>query len=357
MNRLNHFLSILFMFLATTTMAQPAPEPMLTWKTLKPIPDSLGFAGSFAGVVDGALLVAGGANFPDGGAPWTGSVKVWHDGIYMLEKAGENWTLAGKLPHALGYGASITYKNTLIILGGSNEKGHHADAWMLSRKNGKLLTTSLPQLPAALANTSAVLIGHVIYLAGGIRTADAKVASSDFWTMDLAAKDKKWITHETWPGAPRMLSVCGTADGKFYLFSGVALNDGVRSYLKDAYAYAPKTGWKKLADLPKSVAAAPGPAYLADASHLFIFGGDDGILAAQAATLKDKHPGFSNEISSYNTSTNTWSVAGKVSGKPPVTTTMAIWNGAVVIPGGEVRPAIRTPEVLIASPHPKSANP
>src|SRR5262245_23532811 len=36
-----------------------------TWTQLPPLPDREGFAGAFAGVTGGALIVAGGANFPD----------------------------------------------------------------------------------------------------------------------------------------------------------------------------------------------------------------------------------------------------------------------------------------------------
>ncbi|MCB1133825.1 MAG: galactose oxidase, partial [Verrucomicrobiae bacterium] len=49
----------------------------LSWKELPPLPDAHGFAGAFAGSVEGSLVVAGGANFPDK-APWEGGTKVWH---------------------------------------------------------------------------------------------------------------------------------------------------------------------------------------------------------------------------------------------------------------------------------------
>src|SRR5918993_2565532 len=53
------------------------------WSSLPPLPDPIGFAGPYAGVSNGALLVAGGANFPDG-PPWEGKPKVWHDRIFLL---------------------------------------------------------------------------------------------------------------------------------------------------------------------------------------------------------------------------------------------------------------------------------
>ena len=43
------------------------------WRELPPLPDAHGFAGAYAGVSGGNLIVAGGANFPDG-APGDGGV-------------------------------------------------------------------------------------------------------------------------------------------------------------------------------------------------------------------------------------------------------------------------------------------
>lgn len=350
MNRSFNFLLLLLMtILLNKGLAQQVSRSGLLWGNLPPIPDHVGFAGSFAGVSNGALLVAGGANFPDGGAPWTGSVKAWHNHIFVLETPDGKWKEAGKLPHSLGYGASVNWKDGLIILGGSNEKGHYAEVFMLKYKNGKIEKTDLPSLPHAIANTSAALAGSVIYIAGGTEKPDDKIAGNNFWALDLNALEKGWEVLPTWPGAPRMLSVAGAQKDAFYLFSGVALINGNREYLKDAYRYRPETGWEKIADLPASVAAAPTPAYASGQSSLQIFGGDDGKLAASAATLKEKHPGFSNRILNYNTLTNTWKSIGKgFTAKPPVTTTLTMWNGNVIIPGGEIRPAVRTPNVLIA---------
>jgi hypothetical protein len=51
----------------TGAYAQVLPETkdLFCWATLPKIPDSTGFAGSFAGVANDVLIVAGGSNFPD----------------------------------------------------------------------------------------------------------------------------------------------------------------------------------------------------------------------------------------------------------------------------------------------------
>ncbi len=346
--------------------AQKLDEPIFKWKELPSIPDPVGYAGSFAGISNGALIVAGGANFPDGGAPWTGSVKKWHDKIFVLENPDGAWKQIGKLPTPLGYGVSITWQDALLCFGGSNESGHYADAFIVRYKNGEILTEKLPAMPGTIANTCGALVGDVVYIAGGTKSSDSRVSEQAFWSLDLSkgAAERKWEVLPSWPGPSRMLSVAGSLKGAFYLFSGASLNDGRRQYLRDAYKYTPKKGWIKLADLPASVVAAPATAYAKGKNHLLIFGGDDGKLAPVAADLKQRHPGFSSDILSYNASVNTWRVAGRIftnkkdgyennpneSTWAPVTTPLTIWNGNIILPGGEVRPATRTPKVLQATP-------
>ncbi len=152
----------------------------------------------------------------------------------------------------------------------------------------------------------------------------------------------------------------------FYLFSGGQLTDGKREYLRDAYSFSEKEGWKKINDLPFPVAAAPSPAFSIQKNELIIMGGDSGKDATQAATFKEKHPGFSNKILKYHLQKDEWSIAGHIFtekkndfiGHPnhsiwaPVTTTLVVWKDKIVIPGGEVRPGTRTPNVLVATPAP-----
>ncbi|TKC09892.1 galactose oxidase [Pedobacter polaris] len=360
-----HYLFIL-LFMVTTlneNIVQAQTVQKFDWQQLPSIPDQIGFAGSFAGVAGNVLLVAGGANFPDGGAPWTGSKKAWSDQIFALEKHGGTWKKIGNLPKKMGYGVSVNYKDAFILIGGSNEQGHHLDVVKLHYISGKLNVERLPDLPQPIANTSGVLLGDVIYVMGGILSPDSKIAGNNFWKLDLSKENKVWEVLPNLPGEPRMLSVAGSLNGSIYLFSGVALVDGQRKYLTDAYQYTLKNGWKRIADLPITVAAAPTPAF-ASKNQLFVFGGDDGVLASSAAALKENHPGFSNQILAYDPVKNIWCKSGEIDtvkkgdavNNPngsiwaPVTTTLTIWKGNVILPGGEVRPATRTPNVLMAKP-------
>jgi SSS family solute:Na+ symporter len=373
------FLLILLVVSPGRLPAEEGPHPAyFSWSQLPALPDTVGFAGCFAGVSNGALLVAGGANFPNGGTPWTGGAKVWHNKVYALESVAGQWKIAGTLPRSLGYGVSVSWRDGLICIGGSDVSKHYADVFMLRYINGRIQTESLPMLPKPLANASGVLIGDMLYVAGGTESPAATATESVFWSLDLSqsGQHRQWKVLPSWPGPSRMLAVAGTLNGAFYLFSGVELSAGVkdtaahRVFLKDAYTYLPAKGWLRLADLPEAVAAAPSPAFTTGQSHLMVFGGDHGRYFDQNTVLKEKHPGFSDKVWAYNIITNAWAVVDTIythkqenaalhpngSSWAPVTTPAVVWNGNLVLPTGEVRPAVRTPRVLMAAPvHPAGA--
>ncbi len=270
---------------------------------LPPLPDKEGFAGSFAGVSHGALVVGGGANFPDK-KPWEGGKKVWTNRVFVLEKPDGKWADAGKLPRSLGYGVSVTHGERVVCVGGSNAEGHHADAFTLEWKAGKLHTSDLPPLPKPLANTCGALVGEVLYVAGGIEKPDTSATSKAVYRLDLSAKSPKWETVDDFPGGGRMLAAAAGFDGAFWLVGGVDLitkdDKSDRKYLTDAYRYDPANGWKRITDLPHAVAAAPSP-MPTDAGGFFVVGCDDGT---QRGVAQDKHTGFNTTVLKYTAKTD-----------------------------------------------------
>lgn len=372
MQKLKRILFILkFVLLITvgdvSAQAGAAAKYLFQWKTLPPIPDSVGFAGSFAGVADDVLIVAGGSNFPNGGTPWNGGIKKWYDKIFVLEKPGAEWKEAGSLPFPLGYGVSVSTKQGLVLIGGSNDKEHVDDVLLLHYRHGKIEIENLPSLPFPLANSCGALVDDKIFIAGGLTTPSSPSTEDKFLCLDVREKNSSWKELPAWPGPSRMLAVAAANNNCFYLFSGTELIDGKRVYLNDAYSYSEEKGWQKLTELPYAVVAAPSPAFNFGENELFIFGGDDGKDAARATTLKEKHPGFSKKILQYQINKNSWSVAGEIytdkktdfvtnpnhSIWAPVTTPLVIWKDKVVLAGGEVRPGTRTPNVIVAKPHRK----
>jgi N-acetylneuraminic acid mutarotase len=336
------FVSVLVPCLAVKT---GAADPALNWRELPSLPDRIGFAGTFAGVSGGALLVGGGANFPDA-MPWDGGKKVWYDSVYVLPRLDGHWTAGFKLPRALAYGISVSTKNGVICAGGADAEQHFSDVFRLSWRNSAIEMERLPSLPRAVANACGALVGSTLYMAGGIEKPDATNCLKTFWELDLSASRPQWRELASWPGPARMLAAAGADGDTFFLFSGAELSADphgkpARRYLKDAYAFKRKTGWRRLADLPRPAVAAPSPAIRFN-QKLLIVSGDDGALVNFEP--KAAHPGFPKDILAYDIHSDQWTRLGNAPFSR-ATAPVIQWNKMAVIPNGEPRPGRRTPEV------------
>jgi len=402
------------------SVAAGASGQTLEWNSLPDLPAAPGktvqpgLAGAFSGVHEDALIVAGGANFPDG-LPWSvlpdGSKpkKIYNTDIYVLLKndKGYEWKVSEvKLPHGYSYGVSIPTEDGLICIGGEwrtydangVKKPKSDKAFTIKHLGeGKIkILDNLPALPTACSDMGGAKVGSKIYIAGG---ADKKGQTRNFWSLDMSKKDDPeafvWKTLEPWDGAPRSHLVAAAAsNGKkdcFYIFSG-RCKDAEKGwmFLTDSWMYD-GAKWSRVADVGTNlqnktpVCVMAGAGIKTGANHIAVFGGADGNLFrmveeelpaeikaardagkdAEADALEKKktdlytnHPGFSRDILAYHTVTDTWRVIGKCSESDiagltagsHVTTTAVKWGKDIIIPSGEVRPGVRSPNIWIISP-------
>ncbi len=326
-------------------LAAPGPPQLLEWLQMRPIPGQHGIAGPFAGVSGGALIVAGGADFTKG-PQWQGGSKVFHDTVYVLTVPEGEWRVAGRLPRALGYGISVTTPGGVACIGGRDSHGHYADAFLLSWDGSEPRIRPLAALPVPLAYAGGALLANRVLICGGSHDPRERSASNRLFALDLSHPSSTWEELEPCPGAPRILPVAAVQAGSFYVAGGCALglSEGrtVRLYLRDTWRYSPGSGWKRVADLPHSIAAAPSPAPAIGQSHFLLLGGDDGS-GIEVGSL-DRHAGFSREILAYHIITDTWMSLGN-SPAPRVAAPVVEWKGLSVIPGGELRPGPPSREV------------
>lgn len=347
---------------------QEADEDLLTWSDeIPPLPDSIGVAGPFVGVHGDALVVAGGANFP---RPVWDNDKVWHDQIHvLLKKGGEYvWKQAGRLPRPLAYGAAVSTKDGVLCIGGNDSSATYSEVFLLKadQQTGQVTIVDFPALPKACAFGAAALVGEtkdkdgVVFLAGGQVGASLDTATNQMWSLDLSKRDDTaafaWKKEADVPGPTRALNLTlAQHDGyeeSIYVISGRRQNGEAVQFLTDVWQYKPSSKtWRSRADVPKCVMAGTGIA--SGQSHLLVLGGADGSLFFKADELRETHPGFQKQAWAYHTITNTWVSAGTTP-QNQVTTIAVEWDNAIIIPSGEIRPRVRTPNVWKVTLNPKA---
>ena len=320
----------------------------MAWTELPPLPVPV--SGHFSGTHNGALIVAGGSNFPV--SPFQGGEKQWLDRIYVLEPGAEAWIDAGQLPQPRAYGGAVSTPEGVFLIGGTDGQACFDSVLRLAWKGGAVAIDAAGTIPVPLAFHGAALVGKSIYISGGQSDPKATEALNRTWSWAYGSSDAPWEEVEPLPGGSRMLPVVVSRDDNLYVFSGASLfrkDDGTpgRVFLNDGYRYTPGKGWKTLTGPPVPLVAAPALSW--GQAHILVSSGDDGKLFEQSAQLGDGHPGFPNTIWAYHTITDTWVEKGTVP-RPTVTTQAVAWEEGMVIPGGEDRPGHRTPAVLSGVP-------
>lgn len=346
--------------LTVTSGAAGEKEPVFfQWKEPWILPavsrqsESLGVAGAFAGVSNDALIVAGGANFPK---PYWESDKVWHDDILVLEKEGDDYRWQGgfKLDRPLAYGMSVTSSEGVVCIGGADARHCYAEVFLLRwvREKKTIIKEDLPALPQPCAYGGAARIGERIFVAGGQDRPGLDSAMKNFWSLDLSQRGKGsdfvWKRLAAWPGSARAFHIVVAQDNGqtecVYVISGRCQAEDKVVFLTDVYEYNPLSrSWRCRGEVPRAVCAGTGA--VVGERHIVVFGGDDGMLFHQADELKDNHPGFAKAILAYDTINNTWSRAGEMP-QTQVTAPAVGWNDEYLIVSGEIRPRVRSPQIL-----------
>jgi cyclically-permuted mutarotase family protein len=335
-----------------------------------------GLAGPVAGTHGNFMLVAGGANF-ESGLPWRGGKKVYHDEIFLLEKTGSGnfeWKQsATKLPFPIAYPACVSIKQGVISIGGEDFDGPVNDVILFSFHDGMVRQTNLPQLPVATSSAGAALIDSTVFVAGGLTS---EGATSAFYSLDLKKQEKGWRILPELPVTLSHTVVVSQNDSTekcIYVIGGRNKTSEISTFLNSIWKYQPsKQKWIREGEIisdGKPLGLSAGTGIAVGSEHVLLFGGDPGIYfnrteqlnnAIEKASGEDEkqrlwkekdemlsnHPGFTKNILVFNTRSKTWSKMTSISGASPVTTTAFMWNGAVVIPSGEIRPGIRTSKVL-----------
>lgn len=343
---------------------------------------SIGYAGPINGISNEVLIVSGGANFPDK-MPWEGGKKSYSKTIHVLEKCKDQYTwnneVKSVLPEAIAYCGSTSTDLGVVYVGGENENGLSNKSYLLKWNAAKKEVEAkvLPDFPFAIANISLTHIGNTVYAVGG----DEAAKSSDFFaSLDLNEANPQW---KALPNLPLALAnaVVIAQKGKngvnIYVVGGrTKTASGISDLHNTTFVYDVKNqSWNTAATISdgKSSTNFSAGAGVAVGSHsVLIVGGDDGVIFHQIETylsqialaksdeekaeliakknkLVTNHPGFFNGILLYNTLTNEWSKVGELPFLPHVTTPAVLWDKKIILSNGEIKPGIRTPNVMLGT--------
>jgi cyclically-permuted mutarotase family protein len=380
--RLHHIIILIhFSVLLPGGMIAAQESISIQWSVMAELPGESsgkkhpGLAGAYSGYSNGALLLAGGANFPDA-LPWEGGKKVYHDRVHVL-LAGDHgrfhwYKKEIRLPAPMGYGAGVTLGESLVCIGGENGNGAMKDVFSLNwnAEIEEIEYKVLPSLPFQITNAAATVIGKKIYVAGGETPSQV---SDLFFCLDLDNTDKGWKPLHALPLALSHASLVPQfKEGKLKLFmigGRTKHPKGLTDFHSGVFMYDPEDDrWLEQSPLPFALAA--GMAIPYESHFVLYFGGDSGetyrnverILLSLEETedpkrkkelteeknrLQINHPGFNSKILIYDTFTDRWSIGDTMPFPATVTTVAHMHHRGIIIPSGEIKPGIRTPDILI----------
>lgn len=319
------------------------------------LPVSKGLAGSFIGIDNNILVIAGGSYFNK--PIWEGGQKIYTDSIFVCKKNGENynWKFAGKLPYPVAHGAVVQTAGGLLCIGGENNNQNFNHVFLLrwdAVNQSVVIENNYPTLPSASSYISASMLGNSVFVYGGKSQVDGvEKITGKLWELDLSnSAVREWKENEPCPGGARFgASLVRQSNGEYdclFLFGGKSEHE----YLSDAYKFDPRSGmnkssWKRITNMPRPALASPSVAI--GGSQIFLFSGSDGHDVEKILEIKDNYH-FTREILSYNTITDAWHKVGELP-QGIVNTTALVWNGQIVLPGGEIRPGTRTNKITTLS--------
>ena len=332
-----------------------------------------GVAGAVIGSHGAHLLVAGGADFPDG-PPWKGGAKAYHDRVRVFEKNGDRLVenpASAALPEKVAYAASCSTPQGVFYAGGENGAGISDKVYLLrwDDSSASIAIDTLPPLPVPLTNASAAFCDRRVYIAGG---ESPKGPSDQCWTIDLGDLEGGW---SPLPPLPKPVShaVLTAIEREYaivlHLLGGRCKKpDGISELYDSVYELSPSEGrWVNRPALPYPISAGTGIAL--GTKGALLFGGDRGgtftkveklltsiatstVEAEKQRLINEKnelqagHPGFDRKVIFYDFTSGKSKTIGKLTQDAPVTTTAVAWEDAFYIPSGEIRAGVRTPAIL-----------
>lgn len=309
---------------------------MIDTQLLPQIPDAAyakGVSAPFCGILDGALVVAGGANFPEKSLLEGGPKRVYQD-IWMLREG--EWQHAGLLPDSTAYGATFSLQGKLLFVGGNVCGATSAQVVEFSADGVR----ALDPLPFPVEQAGWTQNAGELFLVGGTNGSPV-----------LRCKDGVWSQIASLP-QPLVQPVAYWADGRLYVWGGF----NPETLLASDQGYCLNLETREWGDAPAipdggTFTGATG-AMLPD-GRLVVVGGVNRAVFEKALhnTPEDRIPYLSQDPSWYKFRSAVYvfdGAAWKLLGEAPEAALAGpgvVSAGSVVyVTGGELKPGVRSPK-------------
>ena len=353
------FLILLFVSLFQASVSAQRVSPVFGFPATEP-GYSLGVSACYAGQIDDWIVVAGGCNFPTPGK------KTYYAGIYAARIDSDvlNWRLVGMLPEPAAYGVTAVSGDSLLFIGGNNSD--HALKTVYSiHLNGAgecAEVKRLADMPCTVDNMAVAQCGGSVYVVGGNH--DGK-PSADVLALDLNVAKSSWRNIGSMPGCARVQPVAAALDGKLYVWGGFFANGDRSEVHTDGCCMNIATGrWTSVA-APKSVEGSEmtlaGGIAWTDNGKIYATGGVNNDIFLDAISGRYElvkqsdylnQPiswyRFSGNLYEYDVEKGAWlKTRFADNGLARAGAQMVVTQKGCFYIGGELKPALRTPQIVI----------
>lgn len=232
--RLSLALGLLGPALGVRALADP------TWERRAALP--VGNGGFVAGMIDGALVVAGGTS-------WQGEVKHWRDEIWAYAPATDRWDRVGRLPTAVAYPAVGYDGSSLWWVGGSAGDAALPGLWRLGP--GLRPERIAPEVIGRVYAVGGVLAGRLLVLGGTDDQAALARLGPGFRAIELATGVSTELPPYPEGGLTGAAAVA--LGGRWFVFGGARWDAAAKTVVNHDAAHVfdfASRRWRKLPRLP-----------------------------------------------------------------------------------------------------------
>lgn len=304
-----------------------------------------GVSAQYGAATDSALIVAGGANFPETPAA-DGGAKRYYPDIYTLRHGA--WQYAGRLPQASAYGMSVAWQGEMVCIGGRTAEGCTDKVYAIDARGR--LTRTLPSLPLPLAEGAAARWGTCIYVCGGT---DGVEPQRSVWRMDMSDADSGWQALAPLPAALLQPVMAATADS-LYVWGGYNPKEKTASAAGYRCAMRGDMRWEAAAPHPQG-GTFTGAAVTTVRGEILAAGGVDRDVFTRALHMDaaqthayQRWPRqdyrWQHTLWRYDTAAGAWRSAGQSDVLSRAGASLLYLAPYLYIIGGELKPGIRTPD-------------